>query len=56
MERFRDHVAVCCEAFGDGVVDAAFVYVDNGYECAAGLTGHGCDEQADGAGADYEGG
>jgi len=56
VEGFGDDVAVGCEAFGNGVVDSAFVDVHDGYEGAAGLAGHGCDEEADGASTDDEGG
>lgn len=56
MQRLGHHVTVRREAFGECVLDAAFVHVHYGHECAAGLARHGCDEQADGAGADDEGG
>lgn len=44
------------ETFGDGVGDTAGVDVGDCDERAAGLACHGCDEEADCAGSNYEGG
>jgi hypothetical protein len=56
MEGQGDDVAVGREAVGEGVLDAAGIDIDDGHEGAAGVAGHGGDEEADGAGADDESG
>jgi hypothetical protein len=56
MKGFRDDETVRGKAFGDGIFNAAGVDVHDGYEGAAGLAGHCCDEETDSTGADYEGG
>jgi hypothetical protein len=56
VKRFRNNIAVCCEALGKGVSDAPSVYVDDRHECAAGLPGHCGDEETYCAGTNYESG
>lgn len=56
MEGQRNDVAMGREAVGEGVLDAAGIDIDDGDEGAAGVAGHGGDEEADGAGADDESG
>ena len=55
MEGFGDDVAVRCEAFGDGVLYAAFVHIHDCHKGAAGLPCHGCHEETDSAGSDDQG-
>jgi hypothetical protein len=55
VEGFGDDVAVRCEAFGYGVLNAAFVQVHDGHDGTTGLPCHGCNEETDSAGSDYQG-